>query len=126
MNMKKCNHCGTEKVFSAFTRNNLCVDGYLNICKECYNLRAKKYREKKERQPPTDFSGLKLTNTTKEDWCKAFEFLERIGYDLTKDVHQQFCDKHLLTPRKKKPSENVISYIPSDCRERWKLSSEGK
>lgn len=115
--MKKCNHCQEIKPFELFTRNNLCKDGYLNICKSCFNARAKKYREKWERKPPTEMSGLKLTNTTKKDWCEMFALLEKIGYDLTKNIHLQFCEKHSLTPRKKKPSEKMRTYIPSDCQE---------
>ena len=54
-----------------------------------------------------------LWNVKKEDWIETFEFLKQIGYDLSKDIHEQFCDKHNLTPRKRK-YENSIIYTPQE------------
>jgi hypothetical protein len=30
----------------------------------------------------------------KQDYNVVYSFLETIGYDLTKDIHQQFLDRH--------------------------------
>jgi len=115
--MRKCTYCGQEKELELFSKNNFTKDGYLAICKLCFNERAKTYRKKGEKKPASKTSGLKLGNTTKKDWCLMFAALEKMGYDLTRDIHQQFCEKHNLPPRKRKPSEKLITYIPSDCTE---------
>lgn len=119
MNMRECTFCQENKELSAFTKNNLTKDGYLNICKSCFNIRAAKYREKRKRTAPTELSGLKLNGTSIKDWCEMYLFFEKIGYDLEKNIHEQFCEKKNLQP-KKRLRENVILFSVQECKEYMK------
>jgi len=122
MNMKECTYCQEKKDLSAFTKNNLTRDGYLNVCKSCNNIRAAKYREKGQGAAPTElsgWSGLKMNGTTIKDWCGMYLFLEKIGYDLEKNIHEQFCEKNNLK-QKKRRRENVIHYSVQECKEYMK------
>ena len=76
----------------------------------------KKWREEKKKTPDPlgAHSALKLTNTKKTDYCDMYRFLGKIGYDLTRDIHIQFCEKYNL-PLKKRPSKSQNHYGPNDC-----------
>ena len=46
---KYCKECGQDKpVPECFYEDSRAKDGYYSICKECFNKRRKKYRERKK------------------------------------------------------------------------------
>jgi hypothetical protein len=71
--------------------------------------------EKKKPQTKKEFDWFKefkLTCPRKQDYQKMYEFLSQIGYNLDKDIHQQFCDKHNLRYRRRvKKAES--QYLPN-------------
>ena len=78
---------------------------------------ARNYRMKRKEEPVLPVPNLRLSTTKKSDYCAMYEFLEKIGYDLNRNIHEQFCEKYGLIPKKKrKGSPN--SYFPSDCNEK--------
>lgn len=114
--------CGRTKSLDSFTRNKNMVDGRLNRCKICHNARMKKYRVKEKNDPFT--RALRLYNTKKEDWCMMWDLLAEMGYDLEKDVHEQFAMKYSV-PFKEKPPERIKSYNHTECRKDEKIKSGG-
>lgn len=95
-----CCSCGKLKSEKNYTRNTQVPRGFNARCKTCVsegfkctktNDRVKKSLIDKSEYP-------KLKNTTAEDWIDMYKFLESIGYDISKDIHIQFCEKHNITP----------------------------
>ena len=64
-----------------------------------------------------DDNFMKMKMVSKEDYMQMWEFLARCGYDITKDVAQQFVDKWNATSKnkpmkyKKRPSNSINSYL---------------
>jgi len=59
---------------------------------------------------------MRMSMVSKEDYRLMYEFLEGNGYDITKDIHQQFLDKWnvgLKKPMKykKRHSNSITSYL---------------
>jgi hypothetical protein len=50
----------------------------------------------------------------KRDYVEAFVFLRAMGYDLTQDIHIQFCKKYGLTPNDPKQTFQNI-FTVKDC-----------
>lgn len=93
---KVCRTCGKEKNISQFHNLKISPDGKSYHCKICVNQKSrdrKKYNYKRTTHP-------RLTNVTKKDFYFMFRFLEQLGYDLTRPIHEQFCEKHNLTPKR--------------------------
>ena len=90
--------------------------GYEARCKMC--KKAKILCRKKEgikRGRPKYLDGPQLLNVRKQDWIETYEFLKMIGYELSGDktIHQQFCERYNLPPRKRM-KEKSIQYSPKD------------
>lgn len=108
---KICCSCEKEKSITHFYKNK--INSITNRCKLCIlqgnicvNQTRSKLKNKKE-------DGPQLFNVSKNDWVKTFLFLQEIGYDLKKDIHLQFCEKHNFEPNKR-AFENSIIYSPKD------------
>ena len=43
--MKICKNCLCEKEINLFSKDNLSKDGYRNECKDCRNIKLRKYRD---------------------------------------------------------------------------------
>lgn len=107
---KLCRACNQIKVVRSFNR----VNGVLQPrCKQCkmegnlINKRTKDYVSRTK-------TYFKLVKPTKDDYIETYQLLEKMGYDLKKDIHTQFCEKHNLTPRN--PKKQHTSYIsPEEC-----------
>ena len=115
---KICCSCKEEKRPKDFYVNNHNKDGLSYRCKECFQsgkicVRNATPRVKYNRKgrPTTDFP--QLYNVKEQDWIETYKFLEKIGYDLTKNSHLQFCEKHNLKPRKRLKEKSII-YSPED------------
>ena len=44
--MKSCRVCNQEKSLDQFYKHSECADRHMSICKICFNIRSKEYREK--------------------------------------------------------------------------------
>lgn len=58
--------------------------------------RCKIHYTKKDKDEDPDNAHLKFSRITKQDFIGARELLQRLGYDTTKDVHEQFKKRHNL------------------------------
>lgn len=111
---KICCGCGKEKDIKHFYKNALLPTGYEKRCKICKNSRVKcKKGVGNKRGRPQLKNQPQLWNVRKKDWVDTYEFLKSIGYDLNKNIHEQFCEKHNL-PTRKRMKEKSLQYSPQD------------
>jgi hypothetical protein len=114
---KVCRACGKLKHITSFDISNT-PDGRTARCKICIkhgnlipkhlkNTGPKIERDKYVDNRDTSYS---MGRVTKETYKQMYEFLQQIGYDITKSIHQQFCDKYgLKTKRRYERNENKYS-----------------
>lgn len=43
----------------------------------------------------------RLVGIKKTDYIEMYRFLKKIGYDITLPIHEQFCSKYGLKPKKR-------------------------
>ena len=112
---KICCSCKKEKELKAFYKNGYVSSGYDGRCKLCRkkNLKCRGNKERVKVGRPKLQNAPQLWNVRKEDWIETFEFLKSMGYDLSKNIHEQFCVRHNLEPRKRM-YEKSIQYTPQD------------
>lgn len=116
--MKQCCACQKEKTIDNFWKNNQLKGGYDNKCKFCKTqgkFCVKKEKKRSSIGRPSNTTAPQLWNVRKKDWIETYEFLKKIGYDLSSDktIHEQFCEKHNIKPRKRM-YEKSIQYKPKD------------
>lgn len=116
---KICCSCNELKEIQSFYKNKHVPTGYESRCKVC-KIEKKRCRAEKSYNRSKNLSSGRprqdapqLWNVRKKDWIEAYEFLKSMGYDLTKNIHLQFCEKHNLKPRKRM-YEKSIQYTPKD------------
>lgn len=110
---KICCACKKEKDWNSFYRNALMPSGWESRCKVCKNTRVS-CRAKKSKVIKVQYRDAPhLHYVKKEDWIDTYDFLKLIGYDLTKNIHEQFCIKYNLEP-KERTKEKSIQYSPKD------------
>lgn len=115
---KICNDCKELKPLEEFHNRSNSTDGKQCRCKKCANNWYKKYRELNEipsKRKNRQFDRPVMTVTTKEDWCLMYFVLQKIGYDIYGDIHQQFLDRTGLKKYKEKKFKR--RYNPEDCSE---------
>lgn len=117
---KKCVACGKIKKLESFGKNNQLKDGIENRCKICKANYQKAYLARKPKIRPE--KGPKLSGLNKSDWCATYKLLAQMGYDVTKDIHQQFADKYGFD-YKKRPARNKIQFLSTDCLERTDMAN---
>ena len=108
---KICCSCKKKKSIKSFYKSN--VKSIMNRCKICNQQGKMCINETQSRLKHKKEDGPQLFNVSKNDWIKTFLFLQSIGYDLEKDIHLQFCEKHNFEPNKR-GFENSIIYSPKD------------
>lgn len=101
-----CKACGIEHNIEYYSRNKEAPNGRESRCKSC-----KKNKILIPRNPPlnpkktynqTRFIDIvRLDKPNQEDYELTYQFLLSLGYDVSKDIHQQFLDK--WNPQSKKP-----------------------
>jgi hypothetical protein len=103
---KICNACKIEKSIESFYRCKNCRGGKLPICKTCKQHGVKVNKDhivhpfnQMWRQPDSKF--FSLSGVRKEEYELMWELLKQMGYDVNKDIHQQFIDRY--NPTMKKP-----------------------
>lgn len=122
-NKKKCCSCLIEKDLVSFSKRWRGVDGYEKRCKICMAQNRHCINSRKEDGIPHPNLGRRggfhespyLVNPQPQDWKEMFEFLKKIGYDYNseKTIHEQFCEKWGIEPRKKMYEKNR-QFTPKD------------
>lgn len=119
---KQCKICEITKPLKEFFGCKKCSDGHLGVCKVCKKS-GKTIREKNPKTPKfnimwskLDDNFMKMSMVNQDDYRQMYEFLARCGYDVTKDIHQQFIDKWNVGVKKplkykKRGSNSINSYI---------------
>ena len=116
---KICCACNKEKEITSFYKNAMMPSGWEARCKTCRYEGCKCRKTKSYERSKNLTSGRpksnapQLWNVRKKDWIETFEFLKSMGYDLSKNIHEQFCERHNLKPRKRM-KEKSIQYTPQD------------
>lgn len=108
---KECSVCGLVKPITNFHNRSVEKDGYNKKCKKCvteYINRSKKTNWKKKPR-------FGLTRLSREHWCNMYELLKTIGYDIQRDIHEQFIKKYNITEYKERPNKNTLTYKGCDC-----------
>lgn len=121
--MKKCCACNELKEVKFFYVDKSRPDGRFAKCKKCFQTGKKckagrppidgieakvpVYKEKTGRQD--SWLEIRLVNTSKQDYVETYKFLKRIGYKLSESIHEQFCEKHGLTPTELQNHKNHFS-----------------
>ncbi len=118
---KECKICKVTKPYNDFFGCKKCSTGCLGVCKVCKKA-GKTIRGESGKPPKFNIKWskrndnfMKMYVVGKEDYRLSYEFLKSSGYDITKDIHQQFLDKWnvgLKKPMeyKKRPSNSINSY----------------
>jgi uncharacterized C2H2 Zn-finger protein len=75
-----CKTCGKLKDIKEFNRDRSNVVGYARYCKVCYSQKIKEHQKGEGYDP--------------KNVALAMELLEKMDYDITQDIHQQFIKKH--------------------------------
>lgn len=114
---KICSACGLKKSLTSFYKKGKLSEEYEARCKICRYNRVKQLKGIEsilERGRPKQ-DAPQLWNVRRSDWIETFEFLKKIGYNLSGDktIHEQFCEKYGLNP-KKRTYEKSIQYTTKD------------
>ena len=109
---KVCTKCNQMKPSQDYGVNRAYKSNTEPVCKVCRRKIQKGYR--KNKQISSNRGILRMSNTTKEDWCRMYLFLGQIGYDTNEDIHKQFVEKYGLE-YKERPIKNLLSYRSEDC-----------
>ena len=108
---KVCRKCNETKPLSHFYMRSDMIGGHVNQCKSCHADYQREYKKKLQKESGNE---PRMAATQKSDYCIAFRWLKVMGYDLSKDIHQQFVEKHNLK-YKNRPYVNKRKYEPCDC-----------
>ena len=96
---KVCKACGIEKDLNQYHKTKGVGDGYTARCKKCKMDGLLIPKEKKEKQ---EYKPLTLAAPSIEDYTEMYLTLKKMGYDLNRDLHIQFCEKYGLSPNNPK------------------------
>jgi hypothetical protein len=126
--MKECKMCFIEKSSDEFYKNSKNKDLMDNYCKPCraslnrishlknYNLKKYgiKIPKKVEEQIDVSHIGFKALKPA-TDIPNTQIFLQKLGYDITQDIHEQFNQRVLnrfgvVLPYKERPKDNISKH----------------
>ncbi len=111
---KTCIVCKKVKSAESFHKSKAYSDGRNSKCAICVNHYNKGRTKVNKKETDPALRGLIIVHPKKDDFHQMFLFLQSIGYDPSKDIHQQFCEKYNLTYKKRDDhSKNKFSY--DDC-----------
>lgn len=112
---KICKTCKELLPIESFYNNKQSKDGKVGDCKDCrkqkYKLEKKYYPKQKLSQIDLKSNFLQLKGISKEDYVIMWELIKSIRYDITKDIHQQFIDRHNLLTYKKRNPKAITKYL---------------
>jgi hypothetical protein len=124
---KICAACEIEQPMNEFWGDNSIKNGKSRRCKTCVKTKNLIPLENRINK----FSEQSRKELLKEECDLVYQFLQAIGYDLSKDLHQQFLDRHnpnLKIPMKyqKKRKSDIPAFFPDgtyneEYKHRYKL-----
>ncbi len=114
---KMCKACKMIKDIKNFHKNLQFRDGHDARCKLCKQkgitcTKKGSHNEFQKKIKDAD-NGLKLSSVRREDWLDTYKLLGDMGYDLTKNISEQFCEKYNLNYREKKDKKGLYK-TPKD------------
>jgi hypothetical protein len=109
---KICRACEKEKKITSFAKGASGKRG--GVCNLCKSLGMTIKNKTRIKKPPIKNNPLQLGNVSKKDYITAYQFLEKAGYSLKEDLHEQFCKKYNLPIREPKRIFNN-HYSQEDC-----------
>ncbi|CAB4141717.1 hypothetical protein UFOVP424_20 [uncultured Caudovirales phage] len=108
---KICRACNISKRLKSF--QTLKSGNKAGVCNVCKSQGKRIPREPKPSRIPKNIA-LQLGFLRKEDYIDMYKCMELMGYDLTQDLHEQFCKRYGLTPNS--PKQTFINhYSQKDC-----------
>jgi len=109
---KICRACEKEKKITSYSRTaSGNRAGVCNLCRSLGNTIKNKNRSQKE---PTKNHPLQLGNVSQKDYEIMYKYMEKMGYNLSQDLHEQFCIKYGLTPNS--PKKTFLNHhTQKDC-----------
>jgi hypothetical protein len=114
---KMCKACMNVKDMKSFHKNNLFKDGYDSRCKLCKQMgktiTVKGGKSEYKRRISGSDEEIRLSSVHTEDWLETYDLLKLMGYDLTKNIAEQFCSKYNL-PYKEKNDRKGLYKTPKD------------
>jgi hypothetical protein len=112
---RECRECNKRKTLNFFYKSTNYVDGYSYLCRRCFTDKKNRVKEpkpvNKEKIKSSKDDMAKMTVCSKQDYMDMYAFFEKIGYDITKNISQQFCDKYDLTYRERR-NQDLSLYLP--------------
>jgi uncharacterized protein (DUF1919 family) len=112
--LRLCSQCLIYKEPINFYKSDKYPDGKMYKCKICFQeYRTKtKAQRKQERMEKIKLNTLpdvqmaKMTQCSKEDYELMYEFLNRVGYDPTKNIAKQFAEKWGVKYKERRPQDH--------------------
>ena len=112
-----CKACGVEYPINHFYFVNSNKGTRNGRCKTCYkkkiyiykNTNNTKYKPTPQHKQTYD-QIFRLTNVNKQDYVLTYKFLSQMGYDISKNISKQFCEKYNLE-YKEKPKNAESQYL---------------
>ena len=122
MEKKICSKCNLEKLTTEFYVKRENKDKFQSQCKDCMNEYNRLYRANNPdkagyKKRTYEDTYINFRSFTPKDIIKVPLMLEKMGYDITKDIHKQFIDRvnkkyGLNLKTKSKPKDNFSKYFP--------------
>lgn len=93
-----CKECNGYKPADEFNRCSKCPFGLYPLCKEHHRQKNREQYHKTKnnstrKKYQDDMWHLKLSFPTEEDYILMRKFLEKIGYDTSRNIHEQFMER---------------------------------
>ena len=125
MEKKICKTCFQEKPMESYYSCKNCIGARAGSCKMCMvQKKTTKKLEQGKIHPfnkefrKSDAAHFSMAGATKQHYEDMYEILSQMGYDLEKDVHQQFLDRHNVNEKypmkyKKRKYNTDNYYLPN-------------
>ena len=97
---KICRACEKEKKITSYSRTP--SGNRAGVCNLCRSLGITIKNKKPSQKEPIKNTPLQLGNPSQKDYEFLYKSLEKMGYNLSQDIHEQFCMKYGLTPNSPK------------------------
>jgi hypothetical protein len=97
---KICRACEKEKKITSYSKTS--SGNRAACCNLCRSLGKTIKNKKPSQKEPIKNHPLQLGNVSQKDYEYMYKSLEKMGYNLYQDLHEQFCKKYGLTPNSPK------------------------
>ena len=108
---KICRACEREKKITSFSKASNGNRG--SVCNLCKSLGMTIKNKTTIKKQPIKNHPLQLGNVSQKDYDYMYKSLEKMGYNLSQDINEQFCKKYNLPIREPKQTFKN-HYSPKD------------